>query len=191
MVGDEMSDRDLLISIQSQLNDYLRAVTPPENAHDIVRRLYLEVLNREPDAGGWDYWARRLDDGMSVDELRAALRASIPHPPPLPPSSTGSDLSDGAQHTFQFYEGQAQAFSFRCSGGVVELTVFPPAGTTAKVGYWSVNGGPEQSFAASGTDFRFKPISGFVDAGTVTVVVRITGIIGAGQFALQAVGAVG
>jgi hypothetical protein len=187
-----MSDRDLLISIQSQLNDYLRAVTPPtESAHDIVRRLYLEVLNREPDVGGWDFWAGRIDAGMSADEVRAFLRNSVLQPPPPPPPQSGSDLSDGAQHTFQFYEGQAQAFSFRSPGGVVELTVFPPAGTTGKVGYWSVNGGPEQSFTASGSDFRFKPISGFVGAGVVTVVVRITGILGAGQFALQAVGAVG
>jgi hypothetical protein len=190
MVGDEMSDRDLLISIQSQLNDYLSAVTPPETVEQLVTRLYQTVLGRVPDPGGLQYWAAKVRAGMTADELYQTLKSFAPPPPPLPPS-TGSDLSDGAQHTFQFYEGQAQAFSFRCSGGVVELTVFPPAGTTAKVGYWSVNGGPEQSFAASGTDFRFKPISGFVDAGLVTVVVRITGIIGAGQFALQAVGAVG
>jgi hypothetical protein len=162
----------------------------------VVTRIYRDVVKREPDNGGLAYWTALLDAGGSCETLFHLLYAERsatppPPPPPLPPPSTGSDLSDGAQHTFQFYEGQAQAFSFRCSGGVVELTVFPPAGTTGKVGYWSVNGGPEQSFTASGSDFRFKPISGFVYPGLVTVQVRITGILGAGQFALQAVGAVG
>jgi hypothetical protein len=46
-------------------------------AAEIVRRAYLSVLNREPDAGGMrDYKLRVLRDGWSEQDLVRALRDS-------------------------------------------------------------------------------------------------------------------
>lgn len=40
---------------------------------EMVRRLYQELLNREPDPGGWDYWVR---SGLSEPELRQRFMGS-------------------------------------------------------------------------------------------------------------------
>ena len=53
-----------------------RSMTDAE-ATEIVRRAYLSVLNREPDAGGMrDYKARILNDRWTEQQLVSALRNS-------------------------------------------------------------------------------------------------------------------
>ena len=113
-------------------------------------------------------------------------------PPVTPPSGTGLDLSDKVEHTVHFQEGVPQNFFCRCSGGYAEISGVAVANTAARKVYYSVNGGPEQSFTPLG-DFRFKaPESTWMAAGSVIQsTVRIEGILGEGRFSLQAVGAVG
>lgn len=140
-------------------------------------------------------------NGANVyDHIAPGVPVSPPVNPPVNPPITppvgGScsgpnDLSDAAEHRYQFAEGQWQTFCFRSPGGFVDFTVVAVANTTAKVGNWIVNGGPQQGFKPSGSDFRFKPIQGDVASGVTQVAVAITGILGEGRFMLQAVGAVG
>lgn len=46
------------------------------NNRDFVRRVYLNVMNREPDAGGYDFWVRQLRNGMSRGELMIGFSES-------------------------------------------------------------------------------------------------------------------
>ena len=34
---------------------------------DFIEKVYINLFNREPDTGGWDYWEGRLDDGLARD----------------------------------------------------------------------------------------------------------------------------
>jgi len=46
-------------------------------ARAIVRLAYIEMLGREPDASGWDHYAKRLvNERLSADDLRRALMGS-------------------------------------------------------------------------------------------------------------------
>lgn len=188
-----MSDRDLLLSIQAQINDYLGAVTPPpqhESCEHLVTRLYSEELHRAPDPGGFDFWTARCEAGVTEAEIRAVFRASVPHPP-VGNCSGPNSLSDQAMHVYRFAEGQYQEFCFNSPGGSVQMFGVAKANTTGHKAYYSVNGGAEQSFEPSGSDFRFEPISGTVAPGVTTIRIKIAGILGEGNFGLQATGAVG
>lgn len=41
-----------------------------------LRSLYLEILKREPDAAGLDYWIMRMNQGMSLEDVRRAILVS-------------------------------------------------------------------------------------------------------------------
>lgn len=146
-----------------------------------------------------DHEALQQIANLANAQLGATVNPTPPVDPPVtPPTNPGgscsgaNDLSDKVMHQYVFTEGGWQTFCFRCpSGGYVDLTVVPVAGTAAKSGHWSVNGGPQQNFTPAGSDFRFKPIEGWLSPGTYQVSVSITGIHGDGRFGLQATGAVG
>lgn len=48
-----------------------------EGRKDIVRAIYLELLGREPDSGGWESYTHHLKDGMSISNLRDAVKHSV------------------------------------------------------------------------------------------------------------------
>lgn len=161
----------------------------------LVTRIYRDVVKRDPEASGLAFWTAHLDSGASCEILFHLLYAekisvTPPAPPPPPQPGVGLDLSDQRSHTVQFVEGQPQPFYFRSAGGDMNLSVAQVAGTDAKTASWSVNGAPWESFTPSGA-FRVQPINGPVVAGVTSLQIRVTGILGAGTFVIQALGAVG
>lgn len=47
------------------------------NVREAIRQLYLELLFREPDQGGWDNWYHEMvDNGHSLDWVRARIMES-------------------------------------------------------------------------------------------------------------------
>jgi hypothetical protein len=48
-----------------------------EWAHKVVRDLYLDVIDREPERGGWDYWVGRVREGMLVRDVAINMYAAI------------------------------------------------------------------------------------------------------------------
>ncbi|MDB6094051.1 MAG: hypothetical protein JWM32_1613 [Verrucomicrobia bacterium] len=66
---------------EDQLRDNLRS-SPEFRARDVeavVRKIYRDVLNRDPDPSGLATYTRRLQGGMSEAELRAELKRSGEH----------------------------------------------------------------------------------------------------------------
>jgi hypothetical protein len=57
-------------------NSNERRVVTRERASDIVRRAYLSVLNREPDAGAEGYISRVMREGWTEDDVARELRRS-------------------------------------------------------------------------------------------------------------------
>ena len=47
-----------------------------EGRKNIIRAIYLELLGREPDSGGWESYTNHLKDGMSISNLRDAFKHS-------------------------------------------------------------------------------------------------------------------
>ncbi len=41
-----------------------------------LRSLYLDILKREPDAAGLDYWVMRMNQGMSLEDVRRSILVS-------------------------------------------------------------------------------------------------------------------
>lgn len=43
---------------------------------NIIRAIYLELLFREPDSGGWEEYVNHLKDGLSISNIRDAIKMS-------------------------------------------------------------------------------------------------------------------
>lgn len=133
------------------------------------------------------------------DQCNAQLGAAPPVTPPVQPPvqppitpppqpGVGIDLSDKAMHTFFAGEGQIIDCFFRSSQGTAEVEVIPVAGSGAKSIVYSINSAAEQEQTPSGSDFHAELINGWVAPPHVTIRFRLVGIIGYGQFGVQAVG---
>jgi hypothetical protein len=86
-----------------------------------------------------------------------------------------------------------QTFCLRTSGGFVDVTGFTVSGSYAREVIYEGTGIPRTVWRITGSDFRFKPLSGFVPAGVIFITVTINQIqTGNGStFGMQATGAVG
>lgn len=57
------------------LGDYLRQQQQPQQPQTISS-LYQNILGRDPDQGGLDYWTQQANNGMSMNDIRDQFLAS-------------------------------------------------------------------------------------------------------------------
>jgi len=76
------------------------AVNPLEEAQFFVRQLYLDLLNREPDAGGFAYWTNEItncgNNSPCVDSRRISVAASF---------FLSQEFQDSGQFVYGLYQG--------------------------------------------------------------------------------------
>jgi hypothetical protein len=156
MVEVKMSDRDMLLSLQSQLNDYLSAVTPPPLPPVDVQPPPPNPIPVDPNA-----WI------------------------PSPPAEGSLDISDRAPHPLPFASKRTRRFTFTLAqASYVELKVVTVSGSYAHQvvdsgpGFANrFNGGPYFS------PFTHQGLSTSLMAGTYTYDVALDM---AGEFMVQA-----
>lgn len=152
-----MSDRDLLLSIQAQINDYLGAVTPPpqESCERMVIRLYDEELHRYPDSGGLDFWTARCEAGMAEAQIRAILRTAEPPPPPIPPSTGNPSAIQPSLAWGEVRQQHAQS---------AEVMAFPIDAFASVPGALAFTQGQQPATAAHVvTEYTVSPTPGIID----------------------------
>jgi hypothetical protein len=72
----------------------------PDPVRDQVRALYLELLKREPDPGGWTHWTNQIKaNGVSIDAVREALKTDPAYKPDAKPPVQDTEPKPPVQDT--------------------------------------------------------------------------------------------
>ncbi len=58
-------------------NESVNGINPVDNARAFVRQHYLDFLNREPDASGWDFWTQQITACGSNAQCNEVMRINV------------------------------------------------------------------------------------------------------------------
>lgn len=162
----------------------------------LVRRIYRDVVHREPDAGGLQFWVGQLDAGESCESLfhllyAERLSSQKPPPPPPPPPGVYAHLPKDVMVKFPAMAGQWFTFEFTSLGGYVDIELVTIGGSTAHQVTDTVPGLFENRVTPiSGSQFRHKPVEQSLAAGTFALSLKIEGGVVGAEFGITARGAV-
>lgn len=66
-----------LASYFIQSDEFISAYGRSPSNEEYVDLLYWNVLRREPDQGGYDYWTDRMDDGLTYEDMLIEFSESV------------------------------------------------------------------------------------------------------------------